>query len=123
MRFLCQMKPLPVISPVGAGETDGIRLLAKVARKVQCEYPLVHFHIVSGNRVTVSEDMDKGLIDFGLLFGEIDTSKYEYMRIPYKDSFGVLMRRDSPLDQKRNHYAGRPAGQTAYPVQTDDTRF
>ena len=44
--------------------------------------------------------MDKGLIDFGLLFGEIDTSKYEYMRIPYKDSFGVLMRRDSPLAKK-----------------------
>ena len=85
---------------IGAGETDGIRLLAKVARKVQCEYPLVHFHIVSGDRVTVSEDMDKGLIDFGLLFGEIDTSKYEYMRIPYKDSFGVLMRRDSPLAKK-----------------------
>ena len=85
---------------IGAGETDGVRLLAKVARKVQNECPLVHFHIVSGDRVTVSEDMDKGLIDFGLLFGEIDTSKYEYMRIPYKDSFGVLMRRDSPLAKK-----------------------
>lgn len=85
---------------IGAGETDGVRLLAKVARKVQNEYPLVHFHIVSGDRVTVAEDMDKGLIDFGLLFGEIDTSKYEYMRIPYKDSFGVLMRRDSPLAKK-----------------------
>ena len=85
---------------IGAGETDGIRLLAKVAQKVQCEYPQVHFHIVSGDRVTVAEDMDKGLIDFGLLFGEIDISKYEYMRIPYKDSFGVLMRRDSPLAEK-----------------------
>ncbi|MDE6845505.1 MAG: LysR family transcriptional regulator, partial [Lachnospiraceae bacterium] len=85
---------------IGAGETDGVRLLAKVARKVQCEYPQVHFHIVSGDRVTVAEDMDKGLIDFGLLFGEIDISKYEYMRIPYKDSFGVLMRRDSPLAEK-----------------------
>ncbi len=85
---------------IGAGETDGIRLLAKVARKMQNEYPQVHFHIVSGDRVTVAEDMDKGLIDFGLLFGEIDTTKYEYMRIPYKDSFGVLMRRDSPLSEK-----------------------
>ncbi|WP_330585166.1 LysR family transcriptional regulator substrate-binding protein [Parablautia muri] len=84
-----------------SGETDGIRLLAKVARKVQCQYPQVHFHIVSGDRVTVAEDMDKGLIDFGLLFGEIDVSKYEYMRIPYKDSFGVLMRRDSPLAGKK----------------------
>ncbi|MBD5515002.1 MAG: LysR family transcriptional regulator [Lachnospiraceae bacterium] len=85
---------------IGAGETDGVRLLTKAAQKVQSEYPLVHFHIVSGDRTTVAEEMDKGLIDFGLLFGEIDTSKYEYIKIPYKDCFGVLMRRDSPLAAK-----------------------
>lgn len=85
---------------IGAGETDGVRLLAKAAQKVQNEYPLVHFHIVSGDRVTVSEEMDKGLIDFGLLFGKIDTSKYESIRLPYQDSFGVLMRSDSPLAAK-----------------------
>lgn len=87
---------------IGAGETEGIRLLAKAARKVQLEYPMVHFHIISGDRVTVTEDMDNGLIDFGLLFGEINTSKYEYIKIPYNDSFGVLMRRDSPLAKKES---------------------
>lgn len=56
---------------IGAGETDGIRLLAKVPQKVRNEYPLVHFHIVSGDRGTVTEEMDKDLIDFGLLFGKI----------------------------------------------------
>jgi len=44
--------------------------------------------------------MDKGLIDFGLFFGEIDTAKYEYIRLPYKDIWGILMRRDSPLAEK-----------------------
>ena len=85
---------------IGAGETDGVRLLAKTAKKVQNEYPLVHFHIVSGDRTTVTEDMDKGLIDFGLLFGSVDPSKYESLPLPYKDRFGVLMRRDSPLAKK-----------------------
>ena len=86
---------------IGAGETDGVRLLANVAQMVQKEYPLVHFHIVSGDRVTVTEEMDRGLIDFGLLFGRIDTSKYEFIQVPYKDRFGVLMRRDSPLAEKK----------------------
>lgn len=85
---------------IGAGETDGVRLLAKAAKKIQSEYPLVHFHIVSGDRVSVTEDLDKGLLDFGLLFGEIDTSKYESIKVPYRDTFGVLMRRDSPLAAK-----------------------
>ncbi len=67
---------------------------------MQIDYPLIHFHIVSGDRVTVAEEMDKGLIDFGLLFGKIDTSKYESMKIPYKDTYGILMRRDSPLASK-----------------------
>lgn len=85
---------------VGAGETDGVRFLARAAQAVQKDYPLVHFHIVSGDRASVTEDLDRGLIDFGLLFGEIETSKYEYLNVPFQDSFGVLMRRDSPLAEK-----------------------
>lgn len=85
---------------VGAGETDGVRFLTKAARAVQKDYPFVHFHIISGDKVTVTESMDKGLIDFGLFFGEIDTAKYDYINLPYKDTWGVLMRRDSPLAEK-----------------------
>lgn len=85
---------------IGAGETDGVRLLARVVRRLQEEYPLIHLHIISGDRVTVTEEMDKGLIDFGLLFGEVDTSKYEWMKLPYEDTFGVLMRQDAPLAEK-----------------------
>lgn len=85
---------------IGAGESDCVRFLAKAARTVQKEYPLVHFHIVSGDKTTVTENLDRGLLDFGLLFGTFDTSKYEYLKIPSKDRFGILMRRDSPLAQK-----------------------
>ena len=85
---------------IGAGETDGVRLLAKAAQSLQEEYPLIHFHIISGDRVSVSEYLDRGLIDFGLLFGKIDTSKYECISMPHKDIWGVLMRRDSPLAAK-----------------------
>lgn len=85
---------------VGAGETDGIRFLARAAQAVQKEHPLIHFHIISGDKASVTEELDRGLIDFGLLFGNIDTSKYEYLKVPFRDSFGVLMRRNSPLAKK-----------------------
>lgn len=85
---------------VGAGETDGIRFLIRAADSLQKEYPLIHFHIVSGDIVTVLEDLDRGLIDFGLIFGEVDTTKYEHISVPYSDVWGVLMRRDSPLAEK-----------------------
>jgi len=85
---------------VGAGETDGIRFLIRAVDSLQKEYPLIHFHIVSGDIVTVLEDLDRGLIDFGLIFGEVDTTKYEHISMPYSDVWGVLMRRDSPLAKK-----------------------
>ncbi|MDE5781257.1 MAG: LysR family transcriptional regulator [Lachnospiraceae bacterium] len=86
---------------IGTGETDGIRFLAKTAKVLQEKYPLIHLHIVSGDKSAVTEVLDRGLIDFGLIFGDVDTSKYEYIKLPYKDTWGVLMRKDSPLAKKK----------------------
>lgn len=82
---------------IGAGETDAIRLIAKAARNLQDRYPQVCFHILSGNAEFVMERLDKGLIDFGLIFAPADRSKHDYFAVPAKDLWGVLMRRDSPL--------------------------
>ncbi len=82
---------------IGAGETDGVRLLARAARQLQKDYPDISYHISSGDNTDVLESLDKGLIDFGLIFSTVDTSKYEYMTFPVTDSFGILMRKDSPL--------------------------
>lgn len=85
---------------IGTGETDGVRFLARAAQNLQKDYPLIHLHIVSGDKATVTEDLDRGLIDFGVIFGNINISKYEHIRLPYKDIWGVMMRRDSPLAEK-----------------------
>lgn len=85
---------------IGAGETDAVRLLAKAGKRLQLEYPDIHYHISSGDTTDVLESLDKGLIDFGLIFGTIDTSKYEYVEFPTNDVYGILMRKDSPLAQK-----------------------
>ena len=85
---------------IGTGETDGVRQIARVAHRLQDAYPGIRFHIVSGDAVDVCERLDKGLLDFGVLLGDIDKVKYRYMELPMKDSWGVLMRRDSPLAQQ-----------------------
>lgn len=82
---------------IGTGETDGVRQIARTANRLQESYPGIHFHIVSGDAVDVCERLDKGLLDFGILLGDIDKIKYHYMELPMKDIWGVLMRRDSPL--------------------------
>lgn len=85
---------------IGAGETDTVRLLAQTAQKLKQQYPGIHYHISSGNAEYVLEYLDKGLIDFGLLFREPDRKKYEVLPLPAADTWGVLMRRDAPLARK-----------------------
>lgn len=87
---------------IGTGETETVRLFAQVAKKMQQKYPDIRYHISSGNAEHVLEYLDKGLIDFGLLFTEIDSQKYEAIPVPVRDTWGVLMRKDSPLAEKEN---------------------
>lgn len=82
---------------IGAGETDAIRIIARTAVKLQAEHPLLHYHIFSGDSEDVLERLDKGLLDFGIVFNPTDLSSYNHIPIPKKDRWGVLMRQDSPL--------------------------
>lgn len=85
---------------IGTGETDAIRFIARAAKEIYKSYPGIHYHISSGNADFVSEQLDKGLIDFGIVFGNVDHVKYNSIELPFKDIWGVLMKRDSPLASK-----------------------
>ena len=87
---------------IGAGESDMIRIFAKAARNLGKKYPDIQYHMLSGNSSFVKEYLDRGLIDFGVVYGPVDTSIYASMRIPFRDTWGVLMRRDSPLAKKQS---------------------
>lgn len=82
---------------IGGGETDGMRTVAQIAHNLQKDYRGIRFNIFSGGGEDVTERLDKGLIDFGVLVGLADMAKYEYLRLPAQDIWGVLMRKDSPL--------------------------
>lgn len=85
---------------IGGGETEAIRLVAKIIKDIQNAYPRIHYHLYSGNAEDVTERLDKGLLDFGILIEPADFSKYDFVKIPAKDVWGVVMRKDSPLAQK-----------------------
>ena len=82
---------------IGAGETEGMRILARVASDLRVSHPQISFHLYSGNAEDVIERLDKGLLDFGVLIGPANLAKYDCLRLPACDTWGVLMRRDSPL--------------------------
>ena len=85
---------------IGAGETEAVRFIARAAKALRAEHPGVCCHISSGDASDVLEQLDKGLIDFGVLFEPSDTSEFNCLKLPQGDIGGVLMRRDSPLAEK-----------------------
>ena len=86
---------------IGCGETDSMKYVAEVMKELQTDYPDIKFHIHSGNAEDVTEKLDKGLLDFGILIQPIDLSKYDHLTMPQKDLWGVVMRKDSPLAGKK----------------------
>lgn len=82
---------------IGAGETYAMHRLAKVARELHRQHPGIGFHLYSGNQEDVTERLDKGLLDFGLIIQPADISRYGRLPLAERDVWGVLMRKDSPL--------------------------
>lgn len=86
---------------IGGGETEAMRLIARTAAALKNDYPHIRYHLFSGNALDVAERLDSGLLDFGILVGETDMAEYDYLPLPVADVWGLLMRKDSPLAEKK----------------------
>lgn len=86
---------------IGGGESESMKYIAEVIKDMREEYPAIKYHLYSGNAEDVTERLDKGLLDFGILIQPTDLSKYEYITLPSKDVWGVLMKKDSALALKK----------------------
>ena len=82
---------------IGCGETEGMQVIIDAMKHLNAIHPDIRFHIYSGNDEDVSERLDSGLVDFGLFVGNTDLDKYDYLKLPVSDVWGLVMRRDCPL--------------------------
>ena len=85
---------------IGSGETQAVRQIAGIIQRLQQDYPAIHYHMHSGNAQDITDRLDNGLLDFGLLIQPADITKYDSLVLPAKDVWGVIMRKDSPLAAK-----------------------
>lgn len=85
---------------VGGGELAAMQVLPEIIETFREKYPLVTFDIFTGNADLVKEQMEKGLIDVGVLLEPIDMEKFDFIRLKEKERWVVLMRPDDPLAEK-----------------------
>ncbi|PEV31442.1 LysR family transcriptional regulator [Bacillus thuringiensis] len=85
---------------IGAGETEAMQFIAQTIKKVVSHHPNIKFHLYSGNADDITTKLDSGLLDFGIVIEPANKQKYDYLKLPATDVWGVLMRKDSPLAEK-----------------------
>lgn len=75
--------------------------LSKVIEEFHEEYPLVKFDIYTGNADLIKERIDQGLVDIGVLLEPVDISKYNHIRIPLQENWGVIASKENRLAKKQ----------------------
>ena len=85
---------------IGCGETGNMSFLSEGIRRFREMHPQVSFRIYSANADDVKERMERGLLDLGLLMEPVDVSRYEFVRMPEKERWGVLVPRDWPITRQ-----------------------
>ena len=82
---------------IGSGETRSMTVLAEILSDFRQQYPRVSYRFYSGNADHIKERIENGTLDIGLLPEPVDIARYEFLRVPVMEEWGVLTREDSPL--------------------------
>jgi DNA-binding transcriptional LysR family regulator len=85
---------------IGAGESWSFHYLSRTAANLAEEHPDIRFHITSGDTQDLMDQLNNGLIDFAVIFTDVDHMLYQSIKLPAEDSFGLLMPKDCPLAEK-----------------------
>ncbi len=85
---------------IGCAESYLIKYLARAVKNLNEKYPLIRYHIVSGDTEQVNEKLSKGIYDFAFIVEPPDLSKYNYIEIPESNIWGVVIPKDHPLAEK-----------------------
>ncbi len=85
---------------IGCGELYSVNLLAQIIKDFKINYQHVKFNLYTGNSDQLKEKLEQGLIDIALLLEPVSIEKYEFIRLPVKERWGVIMPAGCPLAQK-----------------------
>lgn len=87
---------------IGCGELASVQILSELIGAFSKNHPGVRYDIFTATADLVKEQMDKGLVDIGLLLEPVDIEKYEFIRLDTKERWVVLMRPDDQLAKKES---------------------
>lgn len=82
---------------LGCAESRGISIIAEVMKHIHRHHPRIRLVMQTANATLITEQLEHGVIDFGFILAPADISRFDHLRLPHTDTWGVLLRRDHPL--------------------------
>lgn len=92
-----QRQDIGGVISIGSGGLLATSILIPIMGKFRSMYPNVTFNLYTNNADYIKERIEQGLLDFGLLLEPVDVAKFEYVRMPVREVWGLFMRKDNPL--------------------------
>lgn len=89
---------------IGCGESCGNQFLPIILKEFSKQYPKVTYQIKTAGSSENEEKIEDGLIDVAIVLGPIDKNQFHSLSLPYQDHWCLLMKKDSPLAQRKRIY-------------------
>lgn len=101
MEFKNSDEELTGVISIGSGVSAVVsENLPDLIQTYSNKYPHVRFELHTGTVAGIKDQLDKGLLDVGILMEPVEVEKYDFIRLPKKDVWGILIPEDDPLAQK-----------------------
>lgn len=82
---------------IGSGETEALNNILHTSSNLINDHPKICYHLFHGDAESITERLDQGLLDFGILMQPIDQTKYTSITVPIQSAWGLLLPIDHPL--------------------------
>ncbi len=92
------------------GEMNAVQGIADLFRTFSAAYPQVTLELYASNAELAAERIENGLADLAVFLEPVDLTKYEYIRLPIRERWAVLLPAQDPLAQKEYITAADLAG-------------
>lgn len=85
---------------LGVGEGIGVERMMNVLNALTQDYPDITIHLVNGNASEMEWALDNGVVDFAVLTGQRPLEPYNYLQLPEREQWGVMMHKNDTLASK-----------------------
>ncbi|MFC6164940.1 LysR family transcriptional regulator [Lactiplantibacillus dongliensis] len=82
---------------IGSGEAQMMRTVARTINTLKHDHPGVQVNLYSTNGDTVTERLQTGVFDFGIVMSPLMSDRYDFIRLPGVSRWGVLVPRSSTI--------------------------